>query len=83
MPDKPQQLTPLQQAVRDLAVANGIPADFMDASNHSYQCRCDSCLHWWVGMGPEDDGDGWGFGPFTLEEYLAAGGEDPGPYGEV
>ena len=85
MPDEQQSfsMTGLQQVVRDLAKEHGISADFMDASNHNYRCRCDSCLAWWVGMGAEDTGDGWGFGPFTLDEYLAAGGEDPGPYGEV
>ena len=85
MPNEPQSfsMTALQKAVRDLAVANGVTADFMDASNHNYRCRCDSCLQWWVKVGAEDTGNGWGFGPFTLEEYLAAGGEDPGLYGEV
>jgi len=85
MPNEPQQasLSKLQQFVLDLAKEHGISDDFMAASNHNYRCRCEKCLQWWVEMGPEDDGDGWSFGPFTLEEYLAAGGEDPGPYGEI
>ena len=43
MPNEPQSfsMTALQKAVRDLAVANGVTADFMDASNHNYRCRCE------------------------------------------
>lgn len=52
--------------------------DFMEATSHSGHCRCDLCLKWWVDMGPDYDLDGeLDFGPFTREEYLAAGGTIP------
>jgi hypothetical protein len=34
---------------------------------------------WWVTCGAEDTGEGWSFGPFTQEEFIAAGGVVP-PY---
>lgn len=50
----------------------------VEAWSHPYTCRCNLCLRGWVLVGPEDLGDGeWGFGPFTREEFLAAGGEIP------
>jgi len=49
-------------------------ANTIEASNHNYNCRCASCLQWWVSVGPEDTGSGWSYGPFTEAEYVAAGG---------
>lgn len=50
----------------------------LEASSHNYDCRCDICLQWWVSVGPEDTGNNtWGFGPFTEEEFVAAGGVVP------
>lgn len=50
----------------------------VEGSNHPYTCCCDICLQWWVAMGPEPLDDGiWGFGPFTWEEFEAAGGTVP------
>ena len=68
--------TPLQQAIRSI-FADEISDEFMDATEHSYSCRCKSCIMWWVTMGPEEGPDGWTFGPFTEEEFLAAGGTIP------
>lgn len=47
-------------------------------ADHPYSCRCAQCLQYWVGVGPEEEGpDEWGFGPFTREEFEAAGGIVP------
>jgi hypothetical protein len=37
---------------------------FATGCEHSYRCRCTLCRHWWLSVGPEDDGK---FGPFGLE----------------
>ena len=50
---------------------------FMEASDHNYRCKCEKCLAWWVEIGPEDDGDGWSFGPFSEDEFVGAGGIVP------
>lgn len=45
---------------------------------HSYYCRCDICLRYWVLVGPEEVEEGvWRVGPFTIEEFLEAGGKIP------
>lgn len=72
-------MTPLQQAVAQMAKNAGIDDIVMEASNHNYRCRCDKCLQWWVACGPEDNGEGWSYGPFTEAEFVAAGGKVP-PY---
>lgn len=46
-------------------------------SEHKYNCRCATCLRWWVQMGPEWTGEKWSFGPFTEEEFVKAGGKIP------
>ena len=47
-------------------------------SDHSYTCRCKVCLKWWVNCGLEEVGDNeYGCGPFTIAEFLAAGGKMP------
>jgi hypothetical protein len=51
--------------------------DLIDGSDHPYTCRCAVCLRWWVSVGPEEIADGWGFGPFTESEFVAAGGVIP------
>ena len=48
-------------------------------SNHDYHCRCDACLRWWCSVWPEDTGDDWSFGPFSVDEIEGAGGVVP-PY---
>ena len=68
--------TPLQQAIRDM-FSDDLDVEFMDATEHPYTCRCESCIKWWVTMGPEEGPDGWTFGPFTEAEFLAAGGTIP------
>lgn len=70
-------MTPLQQTIAQWAKDAGVPDVVMEASSHSYHCRCEKCLQWWVACGPEDTGDGWGFGPFTEDEFIAAGGVVP------
>lgn len=71
-----RRFTSLQKKVR--SVFDGLVAsDFMDASDHNYRCKCQKCLQWWVTIGPEDNGDGWSYGPFTEAEYIAAGGVVP------
>lgn len=39
-------LTPKQQA------------EFDEASNHPYECKCRICKKWWKLVGPERDNDG-------------------------
>lgn len=52
-----------------------VDKEFMEATSHPGHCRCDICLKWWVQMGPDEGPDGEPtFGPFSREEYLAAGG---------
>ena len=68
--------TKLQQQVRDI-FAGQISESFMEASDHNYRCKCEKCLAWWVEIGPEDDGDGWSFGPFSEDEFVGAGGIVP------
>jgi hypothetical protein len=44
----------------------------VEASDHSYGCRCPKCLEWWATVGPDEDDDGnptWG--PFTEDEIEA------------
>lgn len=67
----------MNQAQRDnLARALGIPPSeqsILDAgSNHSYSCRCSTCIQWWIQMGPDGDPSIKGaYGPFTRDEILA------------
>lgn len=69
--------TPLQNFIAGV-FTDLIESDFMEASNHPGSCRCDICLEWWVQMGPDEDSQGEpSFGPFTKEEFLAAGGTIP------
>lgn len=65
----------MNQDQRDkLAAAMGIPADeraILDAgSNHDGRCRCQTCLRWWVLMGP-DGGVPGRYGPFNRDEVVA------------
>lgn len=65
----------MNQEQRDrLAAAMGIPADeqaILDAgSRHGGRCRCETCLRWWVLMGP-DGGEPGQYGPFTRAEVVA------------
>lgn len=69
-------LTPLQQRVASM-FKDLVSVDFMEASNHSGSCKCQKCLQWWVQMGPEETSYGWSFGPFSKEEFTAAGGVVP------
>ena len=43
--------------------------DLSEGSEHSYHCRCSTCLAWWVSMGPEHD-ETWG--PFSAAEIKEA-----------
>ena len=46
----------------------------LEGSDHHYNCRCDTCLEWWVALGPEDLGGGKrGYGPFSETEIKAFG----------
>ena len=46
-------------------------------SDHPYTCKCKICLGWWLMVGPEETETGWNVGPFTREEFEAAGGVWP------
>ncbi|MCB0106339.1 MAG: hypothetical protein KDE53_10530 [Caldilineaceae bacterium] len=69
-------LTPLQEKVRNM-FAGLVATEVIEASDHPYRCKCQKCLQWWLAVGPEDTGLGWSFGPFTEEEFVAAGGVVP------
>lgn len=60
----------IQNFIDEFVEAFGIEQDFVDASEHPPNCRCDKCLAWWASMGPEDD-EGQYFGPFTSAEVKA------------
>lgn len=75
----------LQELTAELARREGM-AVIVEASSHPYDCRCASCLQWWVQIGPEETGNGWSFGPFTEQEFLDAGGtipDDELPFGDL
>jgi len=63
----------LQAFLNSFAEGAGIGPDFIAASDHPYDCRCEKCLAWWASIGPEgDDPDTPGaFGPFTKQEVEA------------
>lgn len=47
------------------------------SSDHPYNCTCDSCLTWWISLGPEDinaDGTLY-FGPFPEKQIRARLGD--------
>lgn len=54
-------------------------AEFAEASNHPYRCRCQKCLDWWVSVGP-DGGEPDNFGPFTTDEVKARAKERGVPF---
>jgi len=66
--------SPALQAFLDaFADKAGIEPDFIAASDHAYNCRCQKCLDWWASMGPDgDDPDApYAYGPFSKEEIDA------------
>lgn len=68
----------LQVLKNQLVEQFGISDNFIAASDHKYSCRCDICLQWWVQAGVEELGEGeYRAGPFTREEFEAAGGRWP------
>lgn len=52
-------ITPEEQVVLDAG------------SEHPFTCRCQTCLQWWVQMGP-DGGETGNYGPFDEEEVRDA-----------
>lgn len=80
------QRTPeLQKLLDSMAETMGLEhstAEILDiGGSHKRACRCGICLRFWVLVGPEEGDPGeWGFGPFTEEEYIAAGGVIPDEY---
>jgi hypothetical protein len=56
------------------AFKNVIPQDELEVidgtSDHDYRCNCNTCLRWWVLMGP-DGGEPGKYGPFTREQVIA------------
>ena len=58
----------LRQAIEKLAKDLGISDDFVAASDHKYDCRCDKCKEWWRSCGPDPGSGNDGYGPFTKEE---------------
>lgn len=61
-----------------LAKALAVPPEIVIGSDHKYGCRCDVCLKWWIGMGPEDvDENGvLLFGPFSEDEIRKEVGDE-------
>lgn len=57
----------------NLAEALGIDRETQSAldsgSNHDYRCTCDTCLRWWVEMGPDGMEPG-NYGPFTRDQVV-------------
>jgi len=43
-------------------LSDGLPEDFVEASDHKYDCTCDKCREWWRSMGP--DPETGMYGPF-------------------
>lgn len=80
------QRTPeLQRLVDSLATTMKLETwEILDiGSSHRGDCRCAMCLRYWVLVGPEEiDAGEWSFGPFTEEEFLAAGGVIPEVFDE-
>ena len=77
--------TPLQQIAREMAIAEGIDPDILDAADHPRTCRCEKCLKYWAECMPTmpEDGDEWDYEiwmeemeewgnlcPFTEEEVV-------------
>ena len=58
----------LQDLLNTVAKAWNIPQSFIEASDHSYFCRCDGCKEWWRQMGPDPEDES--YGPFTKEELF-------------
>jgi len=71
------QTNEIRSLLNKLMEDSQISPDFAEATSHRYGCRCDSCKQWWVKMGPteHDVRDEWSYGPFSEEEYVAAGGK--------
>lgn len=76
-------MSELQDKIRSILSDLDVPDEYMIASDHPYACKCESCLRWWVTVGPEETDYGWSFGPFTEAEFLAAGGIIPTEEDEV
>jgi len=67
-----QQRTPLQEFVIEAGIKAGVEPVIFEASDHSYWCKCEKCLAWWVKLGPDPDTNK--HGPFTqdeIDEYLS------------
>jgi hypothetical protein len=47
--------TPVRQTAIVRALAQAVGPDFVDASDHPYQCTCNKCREWWSTMGPDPD----------------------------
>jgi hypothetical protein len=46
------------------------------ASGHDFRCECDTCLEWWVYMGPDPDLPlERRFGPFAEEQVISKADE--------
>lgn len=63
------QPTPLQQNLQNVFAGMGVSQDFMAASDHPYDCKCDICKGWWKSMGPDPDTERCG--PWTMEELFS------------
>jgi hypothetical protein len=68
------QIEALLEGLRQRAAMSEPTARMLlEGSDHPYTCRCETCLAWWVALGPEDLGDERkGYGPFTEAEIKAA-----------
>lgn len=56
----------LQDLLNKLYEDWDIPDSIVVGSDHSYDCRCMTCLNWWRMMGPNPETGK--YGPFTEEE---------------
>lgn len=73
---QPNRSQTLQALLDQMASNWNIDDAVIAGTDHAYNCRCDTCLKWWVAVGPEyeDEDSEPTFGPFTKEEFLTAGG---------
>jgi len=63
--------------LEQIAKVYGAKSYLVFASVHKHDCKCETCLKWWVCLGPIDRDGVWNFGPFTRQEFEDGGGVVP------
>lgn len=71
--DNPRRTPQLQRFLDGMQETMGMDDEearvLTEGSDHSYHCRCATCLDWWASIGPEfKDGKTPTYGPFTEQE---------------